>query len=54
MGSVDQITRNMFEKDTHQAILELESNGYSKHNNEIRFFKTITEGCVPWNILNYH
>ncbi|MGP9638213.1 hypothetical protein, partial [Psychrobacter sp. AOP3-A1-26] len=47
MGSVDQIKRKMVEEDAYRAILELESDGYSKHNNEIKFFKAIAEGCMP-------
>lgn len=47
MGSVDQIKRKMVEEDAYRAVLELESDGYSKHNNEIKFFKAIAEGCMP-------
>lgn len=52
MGSVEAIERRMVQDDATKARIELESDGYSKHRDEINFFKAIEDGCIPWTILN--
>jgi|25BtaG_2_1085352.scaffolds.fasta_scaffold14484_3 hypothetical protein len=47
MGSVEAIERRMVQDDATKARIELESDGYSKHRDEINFFKAIEDGCIP-------
>lgn len=47
MGSVKAIERRMVQDDATNARIELESDGYSKHRDEINFFKAIEDGCIP-------
>lgn len=47
MGGIDDIKRAAVEKEATLAILALELDGYSKHRDEIKFFKAIEDGCIP-------
>lgn len=47
MGGISDIKRAAVEKEATLAILALEFDGYSKHRDEIKFFKAIEDGCIP-------